>query len=69
MRSGKKKNEAASAPGTAAGGAGEDSLPAALVPLASLADNAVNLPLLLKQLKTRVGVVPFVARLPSPVLC
>jgi len=59
MRSGQKKPVAASAPATT-GHAGEDSVPPALAQLLSFADNAINLPLLLKQLKTRVGVVPFV---------
>ena len=60
MRSGKNKSESASGPATASDNADEDSLPAALAALASLADNTINLPLLIKQLKTRVGVVPFV---------
>ena len=60
MRSGRNEYEAAAGPATTAGRAGENSLPVALAPLASLADNAINLPLLRKQLKTRVGVVPFV---------
>ena len=60
MRSGKNKSETASSPATTKSRAGEDSLPAALAPLASLADNAINLSLLLKQLKTRLGVAPFV---------
>src|ERR1017187_6055558 len=41
-------------------GASGDARSSVLAPLYSLADNPINLPLLLKQLKTRVGVVPFV---------
>lgn len=51
---------AVSDPASAATRAGDSAWPVVLAPLSSLADNAINLPLLLKQLKTRVGVVPFV---------
>jgi len=55
-------NRHAGGTGPATGGAraGEDTLPDALASLSSLAENTVNLFLLIKQVKARLGVVPFV---------
>jgi WD40 repeat protein len=60
MQNGKNQSNAASVPATQAGRVRGGLWPPALDPLALIADNQRNLPLLAKQLKSRVGVVPFV---------
>ena len=49
-----KRPSAANNPAADTGFPAPAALPAALAPVASLADNVINLPLLVKQLKTRV---------------